>query len=81
MSLTNTVGQLQKRKIDRAAPAPVLKKRLPWQETTAWMTGVLFGIQARSQGGFGGCGRTPFFSDQKEKVDGVRVWQLRVLVR
>ena len=23
--------------------------------------------QARSQGGFGGCGRTPFFSDQKKK--------------
>ena len=34
--------------------------------------------QARSQGGFGGCGRTPLFLGPKKKVDGVRVWQLRV---
>ena len=34
--------------------------------------------QARSQGGFGGCGRTPLFLGSKKKVAGVRVWQLRV---
>ena len=31
--------------------------------------------QARSQGGFGGCGRTPLFLGPKKKVDGVRIWQ------
>ena len=37
--------------------------------------------QARSQGGFGGCGRTPLFLGPKKKIDGVRVWQLRVQMR
>ena len=36
--------------------------------------------QARSQGGFGGCGWTPLFLGPKKKIDGVRVWQLRVQV-
>ena len=31
--------------------------------------------QALSQGGFGGCGRTPLFLGPKKKIDGVRVWQ------
>ena len=39
---------------------------------------IATGSQARSQGGFGGCGRTPLFLGPKKKVDGVRGWQLRV---
>ena len=39
------------------------------------MTGY---IQARSQGGSEGADEPPFFSDQKKKFDGVRLWQLRV---
>ena len=31
-----------------------------------------------AKGGSEGADEPPFFSDQKKKVDGVRVWQLRV---
>ena len=40
---------------------------------------ALYEDQARSQGGFGGCGRTPLFLGPKNKMDGVHVWQLRVV--
>ena len=54
---------------------PALRTFVHWHDQQAT-------TQARSQGGFGGCGRTPLFlGPKKKKMDGVRVWQLRVQVR
>ena len=56
-------------RLTRGVPAVVVQSEALWAR-----------IQARSQGGFGGCGRTPLFLGPKKKIDGVRVWQLRVKV-